>query len=1185
MQDARPKPGFSELKRNLNAASVVMHEEKASSVGTSSSSGRSSLSHEELGVIAARALKLSKVRADTQATRCENSPLHHILAAKRTRKIFVEENPRQTKEQPQANIPHAYVSAQRLSERLTRAERFTALKMTRSKVRSQSEYGSAGSPTSSSSPEKSKHPVFGYSKRTFAVNTMDNDSNESSTPMSELSCVRRSKHLSKVMQQKADHFAGQSPTRRMKNAVGNTDHQMQRSKDPNPYFERSFAPQVYQPFRHGQLDEQDVTKSQSGRGTEQYRKRNYVPNDKPRYQHLSHPEKVNGIVQTNRHLSASKNDKQFSRPHSRFNYPPDSPISTGQIHQAPDPQRHQTESAFDGRRFRYNGDTDLPENSVKFLAREKWLQDPRRIDDGHNMHQDENQDSDQLKLIATATEAEYYGTDDSSGSAHTSDEERSLDLKPPQRLLRPTFEARGAAQNTKKSTLRPEKLTKDTLLDDHLMEMPQQRSEARRASGNSDTVSPRRREILSKQTSNKVGALDFAADRKSEVAALKQAHPSVQESRKGSESLILTDFSEDGPGTCGELSAQDQTYTGSLNKHEISTGSSDSSGSRPDAFQWLHQKYGTQAPVVADSAVHLAMSRVPRHVKSNTDNRTSQIEKIKADEEDDIFFGLEEESGYAEDEDGKYQKHEKLARLNNVRPSRIRTDRSQFEASQASVNPTASRPSAERFPIIQTQSTQINEAVKHSGKTIDKVCSNKSVTSDITSSLVAEKTRKAARYRPNPVDTIMEEPPVSATVDENEDEDDVSLDEESVQDDSKPSTSVLRDLSSAIVNSLQHACTIPGKTRSCSAIYRDKRTFTHQPDVEKMPDISACALNTKMKCEEKISEAWVGLGEEDEATYDDDATKTTFGMSEAGGGATEDMLNDVERRIWAAWDKREKNLSEKSSCMHQPDIDEPRQTSDSSSSNNTQTPAQHHERRLEAQSQLLNHVEKAMELYGTNAEQCASLSSESSASQMPKPIAAGDQTPWSRLSAALSFEQREVLEKFSSSLKNAGVEVLKLSRRNKWQVRYLTVSREVMRLNTEEEVTGNVGQCPRALLWPKQIKSQNHSVSCIKGNGRGGVLFENLKQVRSIASNEFYDRHLPRRLKSTFPTYAGVALDYRYKTGDRQLHFCFKTNQDAQAFVTAMLIIKEAAERAVPKGSKNIESYPTESSGTKSIEN
>lgn len=338
-------------------------------------------------------------------------------------------------------------------------------------------------------------------------------------------------------------------------------------------------------------------------------------------------------------------------------------------------------------------------------------------------------------------------------------------------------------------------------------------------------------------------------------------------------------------------------------------------------------------------------------------------------------------------------------------------------------------------------------------------------------------------------------------------------------------------------------------------------------------------------CEEKFSEAWGGLSRDEEAAaYKDDATKATLDPSDVMGNAmADDMLNDVERKIWAAWDKRDRSLSENTPDNFQPENVEPNQTSDSSCSNATQPHAVLQENRAEAQTQLLRHAELAMEQFGAQpVARNRILSAGSSTCQGPKPLEASE-TPISKLSETLFFEQRAVLKKFSTSLKNEGLEVLKLSSWHKWQVRYLTVSREVTQLHADQAV---VGQCPKAILWPKRIAKKNDcSVTNIKDNGRGGVLFDDLKQVRPTVSNEFYEKHLPRKLKKAFPEYAGVVLDFAHDGGIRQVHFCFKTALDSQAFVTAMLIIKEAAERSRQSmASGKIESYPTVSSGTKSYD-
>lgn len=332
--------------------------------------------------------------------------------------------------------------------------------------------------------------------------------------------------------------------------------------------------------------------------------------------------------------------------------------------------------------------------------------------------------------------------------------------------------------------------------------------------------------------------------------------------------------------------------------------------------------------------------------------------------------------------------------------------------------------------------------------------------------------------------------------------------------------------------------------------------------VEELPDLGACAMNTKMKCEEKMSEAWVGL-DEDENVTNGDASKTT----DTGG-----VLN--ENNIGASTTEN----------------DEGSQTSESSS--NLQSREQFMQRRKEAESKLLHHAETAMAMFGNNnttvlefvdtdkVQQKATLSTDSSTTQGPRPLAT-ELSPTSRVSMSLSIDQRMVLQAFSTCLKKGGVEVLKLSRWNIWQIRHLTISREALQLNKDGEDENEAAQCPKALLWLKQTgKSlQNRSLSSIKDNGRGGMLFETMKQVVRIESNEYYDRNLPKRLKKKFPEFAGVLVHYMLNGNDRHVHFCFKTKQDAQSFITTMRIIQDAGKRT-----SDIEYTPTVSSGTKSHE-
>ena len=354
------------------------------------------------------------------------------------------------------------------------------------------------------------------------------------------------------------------------------------------------------------------------------------------------------------------------------------------------------------------------------------------------------------------------------------------------------------------------------------------------------------------------------------------------------------------------------------------------------------------------------------------------------------------------------------------------------------------------------------------------------------------------------------------------------------------------DIGVAFVNSIKNSCSVP----------------------DKLPEVTSCAMDAKMKCVDKINGAFGTIDEQDSICKDYEQKITVHDEDPAALN----QLDDVERRIRIAWDRDSEKIDDDNDEVDHSAVGDMLDEDDNISSKSTSTlDSEAKDRiqqfRVEAQAKLCEHVVKAMQLV-TN--RTGETGSSDSTGPMPSTKAEkkgedAHASPSSNLSTKLSFEQRAVLENFSTQLKNQGVEVLKLGRRQKWQLRYLTVSREMTSLTDDEEI----GYCPQALLWPKQRNPPMCSISSIRGNGRGGLLFDHLKQVRMVQSNEHY-KHVPKKLKECFPQFAGIVLDYWYNGGgERQLHFCFKSKLEAQAFHAAVLIIKEATERgSKDEGSK-----------------
>jgi hypothetical protein len=230
-------------------------------------------------------------------------------------------------------------------------------------------------------------------------------------------------------------------------------------------------------------------------------------------------------------------------------------------------------------------------------------------------------------------------------------------------------------------------------------------------------------------------------------------------------------------------------------------------------------------------------------------------------------------------------------------------------------------------------------------------------------------------------------------------------------------------------------------------------------------------------------------------------------------------------------------------------------------------------RRAEARNKLLHYAEKAMSLLSSKKDDKAPQEAQSPvevSQNLAVDTSVQDQRPDKLLTATaspatptmfspLSHKERSVLEKFSSTLRNEGIQVLKLNRRNKWQIRFLSVSREVTWLNTEAE-NANIGQCPKALLWLKRFQGSSYGISNLKNKGRGGILFTKLQSV-SLETASSAVSHIPKRLKSVFEENACVSLEYLFEGGTRTVNLCFKNTRDAKTFCAAMKIIKDVVER------------------------
>jgi hypothetical protein len=263
--------------------------------------------------------------------------------------------------------------------------------------------------------------------------------------------------------------------------------------------------------------------------------------------------------------------------------------------------------------------------------------------------------------------------------------------------------------------------------------------------------------------------------------------------------------------------------------------SSDSSAAQRDPLKWWHQKYAQEAAGATNMVIENAISKVK--VESDIFNHVDE-------EEDDIFDGLEDEEP-EQQKDANVLQNEQSEDDDDIRIPNPWTQKATQERTSKTLKsaprPKSSRPSGkDRQKITVLQQKSDPSGNRHSGMMLDENRAAKSVTSDITSSLVAgTKGKKKARYRPDPEDTILEESPdedritvdptetsVDVEHDDTTDEEDESMDhadidtmmetvalsqDESMQD-TKEKGSVFLNIGCAIVDSFRNACQVPGKS-------------------------------------------------------------------------------------------------------------------------------------------------------------------------------------------------------------------------------------------------------------------------------------------------------------------------------------------------------------------------------------
>jgi hypothetical protein len=246
-----------------------------------------------------------------------------------------------------------------------------------------------------------------------------------------------------------------------------------------------------------------------------------------------------------------------------------------------------------------------------------------------------------------------------------------------------------------------------------------------------------------------------------------------------------------------------------------------------------------------------------------------------------------------------------------------------------------------------------------------------------------------------------------------------------------------------------------------------------------------------------------------------------------------------------------------------------------------QAPEEYEERRRDAQQELFEVGKQAISLYGGIAKGKVSTNDTTSALRPISLSKIGSNDRQKSAKNEIDCSTKSSVGSFFAVMKNEGMEVLKLGRRNKWQLRYLTVTVEVMHFadHKSEDATGDA-PCPLGLLWLKHRPDSQHGLSSLKKLGRGGLPFSSLRKIESVKDENAGDAtgslsKVSRKLRTLFPSLNGVSIEYSYISDDgslenRSVLFCFKTENDAAAFAAAMETIKSIVSR-VPEASRGLD--------------
>jgi hypothetical protein len=734
-----------ELKRNLDAASAVMQDERESSIGSKSSSSRSTLSNEDLGAVAKQAWKLSKIQSQTRASRLQNSPLHQMLKEKRSRKYVVEqpsqaipteevqeieEAPLESsnwavRRNPKSSDLSSSNSELRLSARLYRAEKYASIVRNNREPRYSEEDISIENSQQIEDSKGSIHPVFGYSAN--------------QTP------ATREKHVDDdgTLSEHSDAALGS----------------------------RSASNDLVTPNNNAEEVTTFATSSSSrGKTSRSERAR----------QLKAVISKSKGKQSNKLTTTAAVSDES--------SYKPVEVLASGQ--------------GNEGHLDRYNDNSATTYNTLN--------------DFESDFHHARNPNSDQPRYDSMLNSV--------------SDVENSV------------LDGEGIAQISSGD---------ESALNWSI------------TTGSVSATTP----FAQLNTSSNEGS----------------ARISSKASSGGSATQRLAPIPDDDPREHSLFSyTESLTSSGKEFQADKSLTDTSSSNMKPDALRWWQKKYGKNKSASTNSVVRKVFSKlspkgIPLQDKgffkiedhNNEDEEGEEDEDEDEDDEDgdedDVFFGLEDDDRFPTEEQLRFSgeaqepfSSEEDGDIGILAPTYENrdTERDEKESKEDAARVSSLPPQACHSAQAPLEPSKKQDVHGHSGMMVSEVNAGRSVTSDMTSSII--KVRKSPMYRPDVVETIREE---SVEEDQNgfgvesteEDEDDKSIDDGEEMDETTvgsasntnvgstiysqppppppplpPPGHVLLNIGCAIVDTFSNACQVPGKSAN-RKLYTVSRIVTHPP--------------------------------------------------------------------------------------------------------------------------------------------------------------------------------------------------------------------------------------------------------------------------------------------------------------------------------------------------------------------